>query len=701
MIAIRMPYVVAGVIALIIGSSTLAADEVEKITITANRATETINQQMGSVSVIGKQALDLVDASHIQQSLNQVAGVNFARGNGQEYLPSLRSPVLTGAGACGSVLSAVDGVPLRAAGFCNINELFDAPFEFAQQIEVLKGAWSTFYGSNAMNGVINVISPDIDENDNSASLSLGAYDYQKTQLSHNLVTKEHGWRLDFTGKTHKGWRQDSGYDAQKINLKHQTKNSNMRISNKLSISNLNQQTAGYIVGTDSYRDPSLAKKNPNPEAFRDAKSVRWKTNIQPLSTKATPITWHVTPYARYTQMTFLQHFLPGQPLEKNGHSSLGVQSKFSYKHPNNSYQKLNMTLSFGLDLEYSSGFLNQFQAKPTQGSNFLQATIPQGLHYDYKVDVSSFSPYLQYQTNLTEQLTLQGGLRFEKVKYDYTNKMISGRTDQNGNACGFGGCRYSRPEDRTDTFNNWSPKIGLVYNIQNNQQIYFNLSQGFRAPQTTELYRLQRAQQVADLKSEKLNSVELGSRGRLSGMLSGLNYELSVYSMKRKNVIIRDSDFFNVTGGETNSHGAEVYAKYTFADKFKVSATLNYADHTYGNTPIYIQTNINGNQVDSAPKFFGQINSHFIVNEQLLMTLSILKQGRYYTDAENMHEYAGHTLTNLTAQYQITPDITLNLRWLNILDKAYANRADYSTFSGDRYFPGEPSSVYTNIQIRY
>ena len=33
---------------------------------------------------------------------------------------------------------------------------------------------------------------------------------------------------------------------------------------------------------------------------------------------------------------------------------------------------------------------------------------------------------------------------------------------------------------------------------------------GFRPPETTELYRLQRQQSVADLDSESLDSVELG-----------------------------------------------------------------------------------------------------------------------------------------------------------------------------------------------
>ena len=53
---------------------------------------------------------------------------------------------------------AWDGISLRAPGFCNINQLFDANTEQAGRIEVIKGPATALYGSNAMHGVINVLS---------------------------------------------------------------------------------------------------------------------------------------------------------------------------------------------------------------------------------------------------------------------------------------------------------------------------------------------------------------------------------------------------------------------------------------------------------------------------------------------------------------------------------------------------------------
>ena len=39
-------------------------------------------------------------------------------------------------------------------------------------------------------------------------------------------------------------------------------------------------------------------------------------------------------------------------------------------------------------------------------------------------------------------------LRAERTHYDYDNRMLDGNTRDDGSACGFGGCLYTRPADR-------------------------------------------------------------------------------------------------------------------------------------------------------------------------------------------------------------------------------------------------------------
>ena len=125
----------------------------------ASRSEQAVDELPVTISVISQDDLNRINHTHIQETLNRIPGVNFHRGNGQEYLPSVRSQVFTGAGGCGALLILEDNIPLRPAGFCNINELFEANTELASQIEVIRGPGTVYYGSNALHGVINIITP--------------------------------------------------------------------------------------------------------------------------------------------------------------------------------------------------------------------------------------------------------------------------------------------------------------------------------------------------------------------------------------------------------------------------------------------------------------------------------------------------------------------------------------------------------------
>ena len=77
----------------------------------------------------------------------------------QESLPAIRSPVLTGPGSCGSFLMLEDGIPIRPAGFCNVNELFEIDTEQAAAMEVVRGPSSALYGANGLHGTLNFLLP--------------------------------------------------------------------------------------------------------------------------------------------------------------------------------------------------------------------------------------------------------------------------------------------------------------------------------------------------------------------------------------------------------------------------------------------------------------------------------------------------------------------------------------------------------------
>ena len=159
--------------------------------------------------------------------------------------------------------------------------------------------------------------------------------------------------------------------------------------------------------------------------------------------------------------------------------------------------------------------------------------------------------FANYENSLTDRLELSIGARLERMDYEYDNLMIDGRTDANGVACGFGGCRYSRPADRDDDFTEVSPKLGLSYELNENHTLFARAQRGIRAPQATELYRLQGSQTVADLDPVELDSYELA----LQGGGNNWNYTAADYWMDKENEILQNSDRKNLNGSETKHEG--------------------------------------------------------------------------------------------------------------------------------------------------
>ncbi|MDG2251010.1 MAG: TonB-dependent receptor [Gammaproteobacteria bacterium] len=671
-----------------IGQSQSGIQAIEEIEVfSTNRRTEGLADVNAAVSVIGEEELDLIAHTHYQEALARIPGVSGNRNNGQESLMAIRSPVLTGNGACGAFLVAENGIPVRSAGFCNVNEMFDTHSENAAGIEVVRGPGSVFWGSNALHGLVNVVLPspgDVGE----FTLEGGPRGSSRIKASYGQDYGNFAQSLYITGVNEEGYRDDSGVDQQKVSwLYEYTLDNGIKMDGGFSYLNLNQETAGYVVGDGGYKDTTMRDTNPNPEAYRDSVNSRIWTRF---TMESGDWEYVLTPYFREVNMNFIQHFLPGNPIEDTEHRSLGFQFA-AYRDLGN-----DSTFSYGLDVESTDGNLFQSQPNPTQGSFFLRNSIPQGAHYDYEVEARQIALFANYETALSDNWRLSIGARAEKMEYDYDNKMLDGRTNDQGVACRFG-CRYSRPGDRNDTFEDISPKIGLSYQLNNNNSLQLRAQRGIRAPQATELYRLQGSQTVADLDSVELDSYEFA----FQGANSDLDYSVTGYFMQKENEILRDSSRTNLNGSDTEHVGVELSAGYNLSDNLSLRGVINYAHHTYENDLISGGQNINGNRIDTAPDTFGNIRLSYRANGNLRTELEWAHMGEYYTNPENTAGYGGHDLVNLRTQYTVNDDLSLYINIMNLTDQKYAERADWTTFTGDRYFPGEPARIFAGFTWKY
>ena len=586
--------IVAAMSALLPAEASVADDALTEIVVTSERRDQPKLLHAGNIARLDADDLDRVQHQHIGELLEQVAGTWIVRGSGQDHQTAIRSPVLGGAGSCGGFLILEDGIPTRPSGFCNGNQLIEVNAEQAQSVEVVRGPVNAMVGSNALHGVINVLMPEPAANSRAyAGIELGANDYVRTRA---VLPFSSGspWLAAVNFADDGGFRSASGYRQGKAHLKRSWSSGDDQFSLALTATDLRQETAGFIVGQDAYEDETLSESNPNPEAFRNADSARlygiWRRSGDRVSLD-------IRPYVRRSSMEFLHHGLPGKPVERNGQVSAGVITAISLEQDN--WQTI-----AGVDLEWSDVYLQQTQAEPATGSPAQQETRPVGKHYDYEVDALVVAPFVQTEYRVSDRWSIAGGVRFEYAHYDYDNNMLAGNTRDDGSECGFGGCLYTRPVDRSDSFRNVAPNVTVRYQPGEKTMLFGRLTRGFRTPQMLELYRLQNGQQVADLESEYVDSLEVGMRANRRRT----TMDLVAFMMRKRDSVFRDADGFNVTGARSEHAGIEAEIGIALAPRWHLDANATYARHTYDFTVTGRGASfVAGDDIDTAPRWLGSM----------------------------------------------------------------------------------------------
>ena len=649
---------------------------VEEIVVVESASIQSRLGDTGSSSVLLADEIQEIGATHINETLSRVPGVWISRGSGQEHLSAIRSPVYTGAGACGEFSYLENGIPLRPAGFCNINNLFEANTEQAQAIEVWRGPASAVLGGNALHGAINVVTPI--PQGLGFSVEGGPYDFYRAQAWGGTEVDGHQFGASFVQTSSNGYRDDTGYGQQKMHIAHLTEVGGWEMRNTFTATLLNQETGAFVRGFEAYEDDDLRDTNPSPEAYRDAWSLR-------ASSQLTKDQWVLKPYARRSQMEFLQHFLPGQPLEENEQTSFGLIAERTFDFDE-------MDLVGGAHVEYMDGSLREFQAGPTVGSPFLVATRPEGLHYDYDVESVMAALYYNLTRPIGDNSRFVHSLRLEHLEYDYDNNSIVGNTRDDGTPCGFGGCLYTRPADRDDDFTNAGVRVGFEHDLDENM-VYGLVSTGFRPPQATELYRLRGGQTVADLDSEQLTSIELGFKAP--------TWQVAAFSERTRDLILRDSEAFNISNGKTESFGVEFEGWASFGGH-TITLAATYAVHEYafdraadGREQI-----MDGNDIDTAPRWLANARWRTDISETLQSEFELNYVGDHYVNAANTAEYDGHYVLNWRGQWQVSEDLSTFVRLINVLDEEYADRADFA-FGSYRYFPAMPRQLYVGVRYNF
>ncbi|MGH8197233.1 MAG: TonB-dependent receptor domain-containing protein [Steroidobacteraceae bacterium] len=186
---------------------------IEPVVVTATRTEIPANQALSSIDLIGGDELLRHPASDLGDALRLRAGIEVARlgGAGQQTSLFLRGT------ESNHVLVLIDGLRINPGtiGSAAIQNI--AP-ELVERVEIVKGPRSTLYGSEALGGVINVITRRGAASGSSVQAGFGRYDTRSASLAASIggvrgdASFGVSW-LDSTGfPTRTGDPTDRGYE---------------------------------------------------------------------------------------------------------------------------------------------------------------------------------------------------------------------------------------------------------------------------------------------------------------------------------------------------------------------------------------------------------------------------------------------------------------------------------------------------------
>jgi vitamin B12 transporter len=229
----------------------------DEIVLTANKYPQKQSETGKVITVIGKDQLEKSYGKTIGELLNTVSGVTITGANnspGSNLTTSIR-----GASA-GNVLILIDGIPVNDPSvITNYFDLNFLPVNEIERIEILKGGQSTLYGSDAVAGVINIITkkPAGNKTMLSGGITGGSYNTFKENIGLTANNKKISYGLQYTHISSGGFpaATDStgknNFDKDGIDQHALSGNISFRLSQKLQwkiFSQYNYYKAGLDAG---------------------------------------------------------------------------------------------------------------------------------------------------------------------------------------------------------------------------------------------------------------------------------------------------------------------------------------------------------------------------------------------------------------------------------------------------------------------
>ncbi|WPO41646.1 TonB-dependent receptor family protein [Tardiphaga sp. 42S5] len=646
--------------------------------LTAQQALREVQQTPGGVALVTADAWRTSTPSNtIKDVLDYVPGVFAQPKWGDDTRLSIRGSSLSRNFHLRGVQLYMDGIPINTAdGYGDFQEIDPTAYKY---VEVFKGGNALRFGANSLGGAINFVTPTgRDPFANGASVDMGAFGFRRLQA--NTGGANGPWDGFITASTQSadGFRDHSNGEATRVsgNVGYQF-SPDFETRFYLNANSVRQRIPGSVSKDSALNSPTTAAaSNLTGDQQRNIDTVRL-ANKTTIRLDNTTIDFGVFGVDRHLMHPIFQYL------------------DYSYQDYGG-FAKVTDDRNIG-------GYRNVFVA----GVNVINGRIDNNQYVNVagqkgaltfsSIDRSkNTSVYAENSFYFLPTVAVIGGTQFLYATRDRQDRLKPNGVDGSGST----------------EFNLWSPKGGLLWNIDPTWQAYANISRSAEVPSFGESSNGPGIPTIpfTSIRPQRATTYEIGTRGRrpdltweLTGYRANITDELQCIYSAFGNCNVTNADRTIHQGIEAGL-GIAVFKGMFDAgpqpDKLWLNMAYTFNDFRFDNDATF-----GNNLLPGAPR-------HYLRAELLYKHANGFYLGpnvewvpeAYYVDSANTLKTEPYALLGLKAGVDNGGTYSGYIEARNVLDTRYiasASILNQATATSPLFEPGTGRAIYAGVKARW
>lgn len=685
------------------GAGAMVDKQFDEMVVSGSRAETPLSQTPVSIGTVKSAVLERDKPKTMGDAINRVPGVYWNDLGNEQHSMGIRQPINTSS----MYQYLEDGIPIRPLGVFNHNALNEINMAGAEGVEVIKGAASSLYGSNAVGGAVNFQTARPTRTPY-ATVGIRYEDpseFVRVDTGASNTWGDLGLRFSHysSHRNSDNWQQYSGGDKDSVTLRGDYALGNgSKVRGTLVYTDLDTETSGSLFENDYLNNPG---KSINTFSYRKDKTTRANLAWEGETTDNGITTF--TLFARENDHGQLPNYTIRNcapnvatcrrgTLNNNHVESIGLDVKHE--------QSLNWLASrviAGVYLDKSSNPFKSDNIDIVRDAvtgvylSYSPSALQDGRR-DYEVDIDNQAVFAQWEFSPLPAVRVVLGGRYDSVEYGFVNKLAPGGSND-----------YGAPNE-TRSFSRFSPKAGATWALSNDSSVFANYSEGFKPAEVSELYG---RTAIPDLRPSVFDNYEIGFR---KGFLNGaLKLDTTVYRLDGKDTIvsfaIAPGNSENRNAGKTRSQGIEFGLNYE-QGAWDARLGTTFASHRFLEYQASPTLNFDGKDMPQAPENITSAELGYKPMAGVRLAMELVHLDEYWMNNANTQSYPGHTLLNLRGSYKFAKGWETWLHVRNVTDEHYSDSASSSCTTAatactpntqNTYTPGAPRSVMLGIAYTY